>query len=84
VKYTVIWLKPAEADIWLAAEDRTSITRAARDIDRRLAVEPETAGEFRAEGKRILFVAPLGITFGVYEQDRIVRVADVWKFHTRS
>ena len=86
MKYTVIWLKPVEAklaDIWLAADDREAITRAAREIDRFLKVHPHTVGESRPAEKRILIAAPLCVIFRVYEDDRIVRVAGVWKLRTR-
>ncbi len=85
--YSVRWKKRAEddlADIWLKAEDRESISRAACQIDNLLRVQPHTAGESRSEGLRVLLVAPLGATFRVYEQDRIVRVANVWSYRTRS
>ena len=86
MKYTVLWLKPAEAklaDIWLAADDREAITRAAREIDRFLNIHPHTVGETRSEEKRILIVAPLCVIFRVYEDDRIVRIASVWNLGTR-
>ena len=86
MRYTVIWLRPAEAElarIWLGADDRDVISHATNGIDQLLKVQPHTAGESRSEGKRILLVAPLGVTFRVDEDDRLVRVADVWRFRTR-
>ena len=83
MKFTVLWKKPAEdalAGIWLAADDRELITRTAFEIDRRLEKEPQSAGESRPDGTRILIRAPLGVKFQVYAEDRIVRVADVWRF----
>lgn len=87
MRYTVLWKKNAEdelAEIWIDAADRESVTRAAYEIDRRLRVAPTTAGESRDPGQRVLLIAPLGVTFQIYEEDRIVRVADVWRFRVRS
>jgi hypothetical protein len=87
VKYTVVWQESAEerlADIWLASEDRAAISVAARDIDRFLRNQPKSAGESRPAEKRMLLVAPLGVIFRVYEQDRIVLVASVWRFRQHS
>ena len=86
MKYSVLWKKRAEdnlADIWLAANDRDSITRAVREIDRFLKIHPHTVGATRFEEKRILIVAPLCVIFRVYEDDRIVRVAGVWRLRTQ-
>jgi hypothetical protein len=86
VKYTVIWLRPVEAklaDMWLADDDREAITRATREIDQFLKIQAHTIGESRSDEKRILIVAPLGVIFRVYEDDRVVRVAAVWKLLTR-
>jgi len=86
VTYTVIWLKPAEAklaDIWLAADDRDAIRRAVREIDRFLKAHPHTVGESRPAEKRILIAAPLCVIFRVYEDDRSVRVAGVWRLRAQ-
>ncbi|MCG8584709.1 MAG: hypothetical protein MI757_08370 [Pirellulales bacterium] len=83
MKFTVIWLKPAEArlaELWLAADDRDAITAAAREIDRFLKDHPHAVGVSRFEETRILIVAPLCAVYRVYEDDRIVHVATVWKF----
>jgi len=79
----VLWKKSAEDDlasIWLAADDRDLITRTAGAIDEHLEQNAPSAGESRPDGKRILLMAPLGVKFQVYPQERIVRVADVWRF----
>jgi hypothetical protein len=83
VKFTVIWLTSAEAElaeVWLAADDRELIAQTANEIDARLAAEPETQGESRSGQRRILLVAPLGVVFETHLADRIVRVLDVWRF----
>jgi mRNA-degrading endonuclease RelE of RelBE toxin-antitoxin system len=85
--FTVVWLKSAErelTEIWLAAEDRSMVTDAASEIDRRLRVQPEREGESRDSGQRILLIAPLGVTFEVLSADRLVRVLDVWSFRTQG
>lgn len=79
--YTVIWVTAAAgelAEIWMAAADRPLITAAARDVDQRLRVDPESAGESR-EQRRILIAGPLAITFEISAEDRLVKVLDVWR-----
>jgi hypothetical protein len=80
------WKKRAEddlADIWLAVDEREAITRATGEIDRFLKIHPHAVGESRPAEKRILIVAPLCVIFRVYEDDRIVRVAGVWRLRTQ-
>jgi hypothetical protein len=86
VRYTVVWLASAEAElatIWLSATDRDAVSRAAQQIDLLLQREPEEAGESRAEG-RILLIAPLGVAFEVVSQKRLARVLEVWRFRTHN
>jgi hypothetical protein len=87
--WIVRWVRSAVddlADIWIAAEgtDRQAITLATNEIDRRLQADPENAGESRPNGRRILLVPPLGVTYQVLKDRQIVRVLDVWRFQTRS
>jgi hypothetical protein len=80
--YHVSWVPTAEDElirIWLNEPDRTAITLAANEIDRRLHASPESEGESRPHGHRVTFVAPLAVTFEVRPQDRLVQVLDVWK-----
>jgi hypothetical protein len=82
VTYTVIWVTAAAgelAEIWMAAADRPLITAAARDVDQRLRVDPESAGESREQRRRILIAGPLAITFEISAEDRLVKVLDVWR-----
>jgi plasmid stabilization system protein ParE len=84
--YTVLWVPKAEQDLatlWTNAIDRDAVTRAANEIDNRLRTDPETVGEARSYDLRILLVQPLGVTFQVRAQDRIVQVLDVWQFQRR-
>jgi len=87
MKYTILWVSAAEAAlaaIWLNAEDRTEITRAAYELEELLRRDPENEGESREEGRRILLEAPLGVKYRVFPQDRIVRILDVWRFDTHG
>jgi plasmid stabilization system protein ParE len=83
MKFTVIWTPKAEqalAALWLDATDRQSVTGAANRIDRLLRLDPESQGESRRRGVRILFEPPLGALFEVVLQDGLVRVLHVWRF----
>ena len=83
--FTVVWSAAAErelTELWLAAEDRSPVADAAYEIDQRLRVNPEQKGESRDFGQRIILLAPLGVTFEVLLDDRLVRVLDVWRFKT--
>ena len=81
--YTVIWKPEAErrlASIWLGAVDRDAITLAANQIDQQLRNNPDSQGESRLDGRRILLVPPLGVLFTVQPLDRRVTVVAVWSF----
>lgn len=85
--YRVHWLATAEADlsdIWLNANDRSSITAAARAIDRRLEANPETEGESRSEGRRIIIESPLAAVYRVVPRLRTVNVTHIWRFRVGS
>ena len=83
--HSVHWVRGALDDlttIWLQSDSalRTKITSSVHQIDKRLHVDPTSQGESRPQDRRILIVAPLGITFKVLPDDVIVRVLDVWIF----
>ncbi len=85
--WTVVWLESAERElstIWLDAEDRSLVAAAANAIDRALGRQPEQQGESREGGRRILLRPPLGVTFEVNPDDRLVRVLEVWRFRLPS
>ena len=87
MSYTVVWVPAAEqelAELWMNTARRREVTQAAREIDSRLRLAPAEAGESRAHGRRILLVLPLGVTFEIVPEDRIVRVLDVWQFEKRG
>jgi hypothetical protein len=50
---------------WTSAtsEERLSITKACAAVDRRLADRPDLEGESRSHNLRIMFEAPLAVTF---------------------
>ena len=56
---------------------------AIREIERRLRDDPESEGESRPDGQRISFVAPLGFTFQLVPDQKIVVVSNVWWFGQR-
>jgi hypothetical protein len=56
------------------------ITAASDEIDRRLKRDPAGEGESREQGRRILLVPPLGVKYVVSEDDKLVRVLNVWQF----
>lgn len=86
--FTVRWVRSALDDlaaIWLDAESdrRAEITAATHRIDVALRMAPQEQGESRPNGRRIFFAAPLAVTFHVVDEQRLVRVLDVWTFKTR-
>jgi hypothetical protein len=87
MNYTVLWDPDVEQDLaslWMNAPDRAAVTAAADRIDELLKTDPEQQGESRINEWRLLTVAPLGILFQVFEEDRIVRVIQVWRFRQRG
>jgi plasmid stabilization system protein ParE len=82
MKFTVVWLPSALrqlAHLWNNGPDRAAITAAANAIDYELAHDPESKGESRSGGTRILPIPPLAVYFDVREQDRLVSVSAVWR-----
>jgi hypothetical protein len=80
MRFTVTWHPAAEAElaeIWLAADDRVSVTDAANRIDEALAAQPLSQGE-EFYGDRILVVLPLAVTFTISEPDLRVQILQVW------
>jgi hypothetical protein len=85
--FWVVWLESALmdlADYWPKADSalRLAITSATHEIDQQLKKDPIGASESRTDDTRILFVAPLGITFQL-EADGQTGL-DVWVFHKRA
>ena len=81
MKWTVTWVPPAETELaalWLDGSIRGAVTEAARRIDRALRADPAIQGESRDEGLRVMFEPPLGVSFRVLPDERLVQVLDVW------
>jgi hypothetical protein len=84
--YQVEWLENALdqlAAIWMLADAalRQAITAATNQIDQLLANDPHNVGESRPGGRRVLLVAPLGVTYRIDGQQ--VTVLRVWLFQRR-
>lgn len=81
MNFTVVWTPAAEQDlaaVWLAAEDRTSVTEAARQIDHRLQGSPDRLGDARFDTVRTFVLFPVGVDFEVLVDDRLVYVLGAW------
>jgi hypothetical protein len=66
--FEVRWLPKALdqlADIWVHSQNRNAITQATHQIDVQLARDPESEGESRDRGNRLLFERPLAVLFKV-------------------
>lgn len=80
MEWTVVWLPDADnelAQLWLDSTDRQRTTLAADQIDKLLRHDPDTAGESRAAGRRILIVPPLAVIYRVLSDDRLVQISNV-------
>jgi predicted RNase H-like nuclease len=80
MNYTVDWSVDAQSTltaIWLQAPDRSAVTAASAEIDRRLAANPLGNGTVVSEGLYAIEVHPLRALFEVSDTDRIVRVVSV-------
>ena len=81
MKYTVVWKPEAErrlTELWMESEDQQKLADAANLLERELALVPESLGEEREEGTRVVIVPPLGIHFRLHSEDRRVVVLTVW------
>jgi plasmid stabilization system protein ParE len=59
--YTVVWKPSAEAllaHLWNIASDRAAVAAAADALDAALRHNPQTLGESRSGGRRVMFIAP--------------------------
>jgi plasmid stabilization system protein ParE len=80
MRWTVIWERTARDDlteVWLQSGNRGAITDAAHRAELMLRQMLDPLGE-EFYGDRLLVVPPLYITFSVYDEDRIIRVLQVW------
>ena len=82
MKYTVVWLNPAQghlATLWTEGPDRDAITRAANSMERLLGLNPFANSESRTGNSRITIISPLAVAYDVSDDDRLVTVWAVWK-----
>jgi plasmid stabilization system protein ParE len=80
--FAVEWSRTAEnqlAEVWSHASDRNLVTAAVQRIDEALRLNPETCGESRDWGRRILIEPPLAVTFSVDSMNRSVLVLYSWR-----
>jgi hypothetical protein len=83
MNYDIVWDIKAYRkleQIWDEATPIGPAVDAFDEIERRLRLTPTEEGESRAQGRRILHVAPLGIIFRVNDRLKEVHVLDVWMF----
>lgn len=87
--FRVQWVQAAVNEltaIWTNADSpfRQAITAATHAIDEQVRTDPIGNSESRPEGRRVLLVAPVGITFRVDVRRRTVVVLRVWVFRRRN
>jgi hypothetical protein len=73
------------ATLWANAdaEIRRRVTAAAHAIDGELTTHPADVGEARDDNLRVGFAPPLGFSFSIDEQRRVVSVLHVWQIRKR-
>ena len=82
MKYRVAWTEPAEeelAAVWLAATDRSAVTKMTNYYERLLSFDPLNVGESRESSlSRIVYSSLLGLYFEVIPDDEKVLIHSVW------
>lgn len=79
---SIVWTQPALDDlttIWLSAtsDERRAVTGATAIVDHLLLEHADTEGESRSHGLRVMFVAPLAVTYhfdAALDQATVARV----------
>lgn len=89
MNFWIRWAKAAVnelTDLWLQADSnmRQRITKAADQVDRELIRDPIGKSESRANGRRIAFFPPLGVTFRIEADGKTVTLLHVWLFRKRA
>ena len=87
--FRVRWKRSAVnqlARVWVQANsaERQAITAASHEVDLRLQRDPENEGESRPKGRRIMFEAPLAVTFRIEADGRTVSVLQLRMFRKRK
>ncbi|HJT31647.1 MAG TPA: hypothetical protein VJ783_06305 [Pirellulales bacterium] len=80
-RYTVVWRRRANnqlAELWLDADDRSSITADAHEIDRRLSEQAPEWGNEIIPNLRWMEVGKLRAYFTITESNRRVEVVAVF------
>ncbi len=83
MKYTVVWIPEAEAEItrlWIDGRGRSLVAAAVDAMDRQLRDDPLEVGESRDGNRRLLIYWPLAISYVVKDADRVVQVNKVWRY----
>lgn len=81
--FRVRWTRAASnqlANIWLNAPNQQAVTNASYRVDQLLQNDPETEGEQRDNGRRILFVVPLAAIYRVNTDTKVVTVVSVLRY----
>lgn len=86
MSFSLEWKQSATdelAEIWLRADSSTrrAITAATSKVDHLLIHDPYGVSESREGDRRIMFVAPLAITFRVLTAQDHVEILRVRQFH---
>jgi SpoVK/Ycf46/Vps4 family AAA+-type ATPase len=87
MSYTVVWMSAAEeqlAEIWINAADKAALTLVVNQIDAIIDRDPYEFSESREADRRVMNLPPLGVSFRVSEDDRLVRVIGIWIVTRRS
>jgi len=80
MSYAVRWHEPASTALLaqlVRATDKQHILRTAREIERRLSLNPSEEGESRDANHRLLFVRPLSVLYQVDEAASTVYIDDL-------
>lgn len=80
MKYTVVSTPLADlqlTEIWLKAANPQDVTDASDRIEALLRNDPDRLGELRRDGRRVIVLPPLIVTFDVIQDDRKVIVRSI-------
>ena len=82
MRYTVVLEPSAErdlAEVWMRSRLKHAINQAVDRIDSELSSRPQDCGESREHDRRAFYVWPLGVSYIIQEDDRLVRIISVWQ-----
>lgn len=83
MKFTVAWSEEASnelCELWAVVPDRREMTRVVDALEQQLRHNPESVGESREKGRRVVMQSPIGIIFKVFPEDQLVQVVHVGWF----